>query len=96
MKIEIDKDVLDTIKENHSKSSRQISNILLKKGYSIPYPKVCTIRDEYDIQIKNTPYFSPTPEWVDKTPNNHRESATYKDLFCRSFDSNEVVGKKVN
>jgi hypothetical protein len=96
MKIEIDKEVLDTIRENHLKSSRQISNILLKKGYLIPHPKVCAIRDEYDKEIKNAPYFAHTSEWVDKTPINHRESATYKDLFCRSFDSNEVVGKKVN
>jgi hypothetical protein len=96
MKLEINKDVLDIIREHHLKSSRQIEGILLKKGYLIPRHKVCVIRDEYHNEIKNAPYFAHTSEWVDMTPINHRETATYKDMFCSSFDSNEVVGKRVN
>jgi hypothetical protein len=96
MKIQVEPEIFNVIKENPLKTSRQIANILIEMGKSIPHTKIAAIRDEYKKELKELPYFSPTAEWVDRTPNNHRECATYKDMFCNSFDSNEVVGKKVN
>jgi CDP-glycerol glycerophosphotransferase (TagB/SpsB family) len=92
----IDPQIFEIIKENSSKSTWDIFEILEQKGLNLNIHKIRVIRDDYRKQIEDTPIFMFNPEWRDNTPTNHRLTKTYRQLIKNEFNDGEVVGKKAN